>query len=430
LGYELFIAERYLRSKRRTGAISLITYISATGVMVGVAALVIVLSVANGFEAEVRNRIIGASAHINLNLFHQQPMPNYLETIQQVMNVKQVTGASPYIEGKGMLRKNKAVEGALIKGVDESTVSQVGNLPETIVSGRLALKPEKAETQTQDHLLPEFPDLNLEIKHPRTLPGIVLGTQLSYKLGASVGDTIIAISPTKMTSFLSAPQVKKFVVTGIFETGIHEYDNTSSYIDIESAQYLFMTKLAVSGIEIKLKDLDQADEVKNELEDMLGYPYHAKTWFSMHSTLFRWMKMEKWLFTILLSLIILVAALNIVSSQIMIVLEKKREIGILKAIGAPREGVMRIFLYEGMIIGVVGTLLGLIVGYGVCWGQQTFEWLSLPGDVYFLSTLPVQMQVLDFIIITIVSLGLAILASVFPARRASALDPVEAIRYE
>ncbi|MBT7616329.1 MAG: ABC transporter permease [Calditrichaeota bacterium] len=140
--------------------------------------------------------------------------------------------------------------------------------------------------------------------------------------------------------------------------------------------------------------------------------------------------MEKWLFTILLSLIILVAAFNIVSSQIMIVLEKRREIGILKAIGASREGIMKIFLYEGMIVGVVGTFLGLIVGYGVCWGQQTFEWLSLPGDVYFLSTLPVQMQILDFIVITIVSLGLAILASVYPARRASALDPVEAIRYE
>jgi len=176
--------------------------------------------------------------------------------------------------------------------------------------------------------------------------------------------------------------------------------------------------------------LDQADGVKAELESLLGYPYHARTWYSMHSTLFRWMKMEKWLFTILLSLIILVAAFNIVSSQIMIVLEKRREIGILKAIGASREGIMKIFLYEGMIVGVVGTFLGLIVGYGVCWGQQTFEWLSLPGDVYFLSTLPVQMQILDFIVITIVSLGLAILASVYPARRASALDPVEAIRYE
>ncbi|MBT7789439.1 MAG: FtsX-like permease family protein [Calditrichaeota bacterium] len=430
MGYELFIAERYLRSKRRTGFISIITYISAAGVMVGVAALVIVLSVANGFEAEVRNRIIGADAHIKLNLFHQMPMSNYVETLQKVSTVKHIVGASPYIEGKGMLRKNKTVEGALLKGIDESTIDQVGDLPNTIVAGKLALRPESINADSSRHHSSGFPDSNQPLNNPGKMSGIVLGAQLSYKLGAFIGDTLIAISPTAMTSFLSAPQVKKFIVTGIFETGIFQYDDTFSYISIESAQDLFMTERAVSGIEIKLENLDQADGVKAELESLLGYPYHARTWYSMHSTLFRWMKMEKWLFTILLSLIILVAAFNIVSSQIMIVLEKRREIGILKAIGASREGIMKIFLYEGMIVGVVGTFLGLIVGYGVCWGQQTFEWLSLPGDVYFLSTLPVQMQILDFIVITIVSLGLAILASVYPARRASALDPVEAIRYE
>lgn len=430
MGYELFIANRYLRSKRRTGFISIITYISAAGVMVGVAALIIVLSVANGFEAEVRDRIIGADAHIKLNMFHQTPMLNYIETIQQVMTVEHVTGASPYIEGKGMLRKNKTVEGALIKGVDETTVGQIGDLPQTIVSGRLALLPETAETRADESISSKFPGDTAGINQVRTLPGVVLGTQLSYRLGAFIGDTLIAISPTKMTSFFSAPQVAKFVVTGIFETGIFQYDDTYAYISIESAQDLFMTEAAVSGIEIKLENLDQADAVKYELENLLGYPYRASTWYSMHSTLFRWMQMEKWLFTILLSLIILVAAFNIVSSQIMIVLEKRREIGILKAIGASREGIMRIFLYEGLIVGVVGTILGLIVGYGVCWGQQTFKWLSLPGDVYFLNSLPVQMQVWDFVIITIVSLGLAILASVYPARRASALDPVEAIRYE
>ena len=231
MGYELFIANRYLRSKRRTGFISIITYISAAGVMVGVAALIIVLSVANGFEAEVRDRIIGADAHIKLNMFHQTPMLNYIETIQQVMTVEHVTGASPYIEGKGMLRKNKTVEGALIKGVDETTVGQIGDLPQTIVSGRLALLPETAETRADESISSKFPGDTAGINQVRTLPGVVLGTQLSYRLGAFIGDTLIAISPTKMTSFFSAPPTP----TALEKNLLTVHCNFGKLIDVEMA---------------------------------------------------------------------------------------------------------------------------------------------------------------------------------------------------
>ena len=186
----------------------------------------------------------------------------------------------------------------------------------------------------------------------------------------------------------------------------------------------------MTGIELKLKKLNYAEQVKNRIERDFGYPFYARTWYDMHRTLFHWMKLEKWLYLILLSLIILVAAFNIISSQIMMVLEKKREIGILKAIGATRDEIMRIFLYEGLIVGGVGTVMGLVLGYILCWAQETYKFFSLPGDVYLLNYFPVRMQVFDFIIISVVALLLTLLATVYPARRAGTLDPVEAIRYE
>jgi len=419
--YELFIALRYLRSKRRTGFISLITYISAAGVMIGVAALVIVLSAANGFESEVRDRIIGADAHLKLTLFHGAPFENYQATLEKTRALLHVVGASPFISGKGMIRKERSVEGALIKGIDPVTVGEVGDLPSKIVAGSLDLDPPVPEPQSNDDLSPR----------PRVmLPGIILGRQIAFRLGAAVGDSLILISPSGMTSLFSAPSMMRFRVAGVFETGIFEYDDNYCYISLASAQKLYEMGSTVTGIEFKLDKMNHAEQVKARMSELLGYPYYPESWYDLHATLFRWMKLEKWLFTILLSLIIMVAAFNIVSSQIMIVLEKQREIGILKAMGASRREIVRIFLYEGLIIGIVGTTLGLLAGYAVCWGQLTFKWFSLPGDVYFLNSLPIRMQALDFVVIALVSMGLSILASVYPARRAGALDPVVAIRYE
>lgn len=415
--FELFIADRYLRSKRGTGFISIITYISAAGVMIGVAALVIVLSVANGFESEVRDRIIGADSHFRITMFHAEPMVDFETCIDVITNIKEITGASPFVSSKGMLRKGKAVEGSLIKGIDEKSIGQVSDLPLTIVAGSLNLTPLNMLDQSGS------------TSGLSSLPGIILGRQLSFRLGAAVGDSVIALSPTGMTSMFSSPEIKRFVVTGIFETGIFEYDNLFSYISLESAQELFNMKGGVSGLELRINEINQTEFVKQKIEDVLGYPYYIQSWHDLHRTLFRWMKLEKWLYTILLSLIILVAAFNIVSSQIMIVLEKRREIGILKAIGGTREEIMRIFLFEGLIVGIIGTTLGIILGWAVCWGQLTFQWFSLPGDVYFLNQLPIKMQTTDFVIISIVSMILTILATVYPAKRAGSLDPVDAIRY-
>jgi len=380
--------------------------------MIGVAALVITLSVMNGFESEVRDRIIGADAHIKVTLFHEMPMVEWRAPLDTLRRLTNVVGATPYVQGKGMIRKGTRIEGIVIKGVDPATVGEVGDLPKTIVAGAMIFRG------------------NSDPKSGTEMPGIILGRQVSFRLDATIGDTVILISPAGLTSLLSTPRLMRFNVTGVFETGIYEYDDAFAHVALADAQEFFEFSNAISGIELRLNRMEYADRVARRIEEVLRYPYFPRTWHDMHQTLFRWMKIEKWLYTILLSLIILVAAFNIVSSQIMVVLEKKREIGILKAIGATQEVILKVFLFEGLIVGVVGTVLGLVLGWALCRAQQTYKFFSLPGDVYFLDSLPVRMQGLDFVVVALVAMLLTLLATIYPARRAAKLDPVEAIRYE
>lgn len=414
MSYEFFIAKRYLKSKRKTGFISLITYISMIGVAIGVAALIIVLSIMNGFESEVRSRIIGFGAHIELRKFHQQPMADHAAIVAKVENVERITGISPYIQEKGLIfhPKNKRKEGVAVKGIDPQTVGSVSDIEQDVVYGVF----DVGEVQSSG---------------TRTYPGIVLGRYLADKLGADLGDKVQILSPSGITPLLSSmPRFFTFQVSGFFETGIFEFDDIFAYIDIKEAQRLFDMKDQVSGVEIKLDDLDQADAVKAAIEDILGYPYTAVTWFQMNKNLFSWMQFEKWGAFIILSLIIMVAAFNIISTLIMIVLEKTKEIGILKSMGAPSSGIMKIFMFEGLIGGVVGTVLGCAIGYGLCWAQFKYEFFSLPPDVYIISALPVLMQAQDFFLIAFAAIILCFLATVYPAFKAANLDPVEAIRYE
>jgi len=412
--YEYFIAKRYFRSKRQTGFISLINYLSVTGVMVGVAALIIVLSVMNGFESEVRTRIIGFDAHVRFRGLLYRPIENTQSISESLKEMEHIKAASPYIFNKAFISHKNYQDGILIKGVDQSTVTEVSELQKNIMYGELNLG-------------------EIEVEGEAPLPGIVLGKSLALKLDVGLFDKVHALSLAGMTATPGlgfVPYVKTFRVAGYFETGLHDYDDTFAYISLESAQKLFKMGDKINGFEIKLDHLKNANKVKKEIENKWGYSYMAETWFERNRNLFSWMEIEKWAAFIILSLIILVAAFNIISTLIMVVMEKKKDIGILKSIGVTSKGIMRIFVYQGVFSGIIGALFGSAIGYILCWSQLKYRWFSLPSDIYFISALPVEMKLMDFVLIIIAAIFLCFTATLFPARKAAKLDPVEAMRYE
>ncbi len=404
MSFEFFVALRHLRSRRQSGLLSAITYIAIAGVIVGVAALIIVLSVMNGYESEVRSRFIAMGSHVKVVTFHDRGLSDVQAVAKTVQSLSAVQAITPYLEGKGLIKHKKHTTGVVIQGIDPRTAGEVVDLKSCVIQGEyLADEPEA---------------------------GILLGIFLAEKLQALPGDTVLVASYMGNPSLLQMPQMMRFVVRGLVRTGLYGLDDNLTYIHLQEAQKLFLYGTRISGLELRLYDFQQAETVAAELRNRLGYPYHANTWLDVNPNLFAWMKMQKWTAVIVLSLIILVASFNIISILIMITMEKKAQIGVLKSLGASTRQIRRIFTFEGIFIGVFGALLGSAIGYGICWSQQAFRWLSLPPDVYIVSWLPVLMRKSDFALITLITVLLAWLASVYPALRAARLHPVEALRNE
>ncbi|MBU4487058.1 MAG: FtsX-like permease family protein [Candidatus Delongbacteria bacterium] len=402
---ELFIAKRYLQSKRKTAFISTITYVSFLGITLGVAVLVIVMSVMNGFETEVRTRFISNDSHIRIRSFNDRPF-SYDENLQSLLLADSlITGHSPFIESYGMI-KGDYTEGALVRGIDQTTISSISLLKDQMIAGKSDLHNSKTG-----------------------LPCIILGKGMADKTASIIGSELFIISPAISSTF-SQPPVMKFEVTGIFETGLAEVDGSLAYITLESAQKLFKMPDKINGVYIKLSSLKHTDNVKEILNQELEYPKNAVSWKDMHRNLYAWMEIEKMMMGTILSLIIIIAAFNILSSLIMIVMEKKQEIGILMAMGATKNIIMRIFMLQGMIIGIIGTILGLLIGIAVCYIQLKYQIVSLPGDIYFINAMPIQMKYEDIIIIGIVSLILTFLSTIYPSRQASKMTPAQIIRDE
>jgi lipoprotein-releasing system permease protein len=414
--YEWFIGLRYLKAKRKQTFISIITIISIVGVAVGVMALIVVLAVMSGFEKTLKEKILGTQAHLVVLKASQQGMDHYEEVLKQVQEVRGVVSAAPFIVNQVMLSSESNVTGGVIKGIDPDRVGKVTELAHNMKAGRLQ-----------------------DLKGGSDSPGIILGVELAKNLGVSLNDAIQVISPLgTMTPMGMMPKMKRFRVVGVFYSGMYEYDNTMAYVSIESAQKFFGMGARVTGIEIKTNDIYKVKEIGKEIRQKLGFPFWTKDWMEMNRNLFSALKLEKIIMFIILVLIVLVAALNIISTLIMVVMEKSKDIAILKSMGTPSKGILRIFIIEGGIIGVVGTALGTIFGLSMAFNldkivgflENRFGFKILSPDIYYIEKFPSQVNLMDVMTIVITAILISLLATLYPSWRASKLDPAEALRYE
>ncbi|HXQ22724.1 MAG TPA: lipoprotein-releasing ABC transporter permease subunit [Candidatus Acidoferrales bacterium] len=416
--YELFIGLRYLRAKRKEAFISLITIISTLGVVIGVMTLNIVLSVMTGFEEDLRDRILGFNPQVVVLSFNGT-IRNYDSVVQQIEKVPGVAAAAPFVYGQVMLSAQQNVTGAVVRGVTPSS------------EGVIDLQHHLKEGDIND--LGKLRDVPLEEGKNGTvqLPGLIVGKDVARQLGLLIGDPVNVISPIATpTAVGMVPRVKRFVVVGVFDSGMPEYDASLVYMDLASAQKFLDLDDTVTGIEARVTDIYQATGVANRIRDLLGFPYRVRDWMEINHNLFSALKLEKTVYFIVLLLIVLVAAFNIVATLIMVVMEKRKDVAILKSMGATRAGVGRIFVYKGMIIGTVGTLLGNAAGYLACLLLKRYQFIELPKDVFYVNTVPVKMYPEYFIAVTAASLLICLLATVYPARQAARLAPVDVIRYE
>lgn len=414
MSYELFIGLRYLKAKRKQTFVSLITLISIAGVMVGVTALIVVIAVMNGFKEDLRDKILGVTSHVVISRFDGN-ISKYQEVRAKVGEVSGVNAATPFIYTQVMISSRKAISGAVLRGIEPKTASKVINLPKNLRAGSL----EELEAENKPEGM-------------RSTPGIILGNELARNIGALRGEPVTVISPLgRLTPLGRVPRSQTFRVAGIFDSGMYEYDSTIAYVSLWAAQRFLGIGDRVTGIEVRVDDIYAADRVARAIGKALdGYPYWSRDWMRMNKNLFSALKLEKIVMFIILTLIILVAAFNIVGTLIMVVIEKTRDIAILKSMGATRRSIMKIFMIEGAVIGLVGTLLGLLGGYTLCTLLATYKFIELPSDVYYISTLPVQMNPLDVALIAVAAIVITLAASVYPAWQASRFDPAEAIRYE
>jgi len=407
LPYQIFIALRYLKSKKKHKGVSVNTAISIGGVAVGVMALLVVLSVMSGFHQDLQKKILGANAHIIIRDF-KGSISDYEHVASVLRQNNEIVSQAPFIIGQVMVSFGNRAHGVFIRGIEPEIESRTTDILSHIKEGNF-------RTLTDD----------------KGMPGIILGKELASILGVLVHDTVNVVSPVgEIGPMGMLPKVKQFRVVGIFEIGMFEYDSNLVLTGMKPAQEFFGMKDGISGIEVRLKDIYQAPEVKKQLQETLGFKYIVLDWMQMNKNLFSALKLEKFAMFVILVLIVLVASFNIISNLIMNVIEKSREIAILKAIGATSNSIMIIFMLQGLFIGLIGTFIGIAGGYALGFVLNKYQIIRLPADVYYLSHLPVKMSAFDFVTVSLSAIMISFLATIYPAWQAAKLNPVEPLRYE
>ncbi len=391
--YELWISFRYLVSRRKEKFISIISFISIMGVALGVTALIVVLAVMSGFDNDLREKIVGTNSHIIIE--KEGGITDYNDVVAEINKIPHVKASSPFINGQALIRQDEQVLGLILRGIDPVRERDVTNIQKYLESGTIEVKKDT----------------------------VLIGKELSLRLGLKIGDTISLISAAD-------PKPKSFKVAGIFNSGMFEYDMSLVFTNLEGAQAFYATGNVAGGIGVRLDDVNRADSIKKDVQEKIGFDYWVRSWSELNKNLFSALKLEKIVMFIILALIVVVACFNIASALIMMVMEKTKDIGILKSIGADNRSIRKIFMLDGFLIGFAGTALGAIGGFGLSYLLKTYQFIKLPKDIYYIDRLPVNLELRDAIIVITVAMIISLLSTLYPSWQAAKMEPVEALRYE
>jgi len=405
MAFELFIARRYLTARRKQAFISVITFVSILGVTIGVMALVIALSLITGFQEDVQDKILGATSHLMVSDLSGEGLKNYQELSERIRKLDQVESVTPVAYNTVLIIGPARSSGAVLKGINFKEELEASPWLKKLLAGNLP------ETGAQDQ--------------------IVLGKALAASLGVSTGDLINVLVPAgRLTPVGLLPKSKNFKVSGIFDSGLYEFDSSTALVSLDLAQKLFNLSSRVSYLQVKIKNIFQADKVAEKIYLLSSPGIYVTTWMELNRSLFSALKLEKTLLFLTITLIVVVAALNIIASLVLMVMEKTRDIGVLLAMGSTRSSIRKIFFLQGAIIGVFGTSAGLVLGLVWCWLANAFKLIKVPVDIYQISYVPFHPKPLDLATIVLVTLAITFLSTLLPSRRAARIDPVQALKYE
>ncbi|MGZ4821455.1 MAG: FtsX-like permease family protein [Terriglobales bacterium] len=442
MSFELFIASRYLRAKRRQAVIGIITGISIAGVTAGVASLIVALAINNGFRQDLQNRLLGSTSHVQLLRVESDGIRNWQPLLQRLGKEPQVVAASPAIYEQVLVSRGARAKGAVLKGILPEYERKVSDMLNNVTVGSATalepnvgrpdvVRPDVARPPSAAESSPSQSNLPDSLNRAASFPPIILGKDMADEIGATAGSVIMVISPQgELTPFGLVPKYARFKVAGIFNSGFYDYDSSWAFIRLSDAQQLFGLGDLISVIEFKISDIYRAGEVGNELQRAAGPGFMATNWMEQNRALFRALRLERVVTFITIGLIVFVAALNILISLIMMVMEKTRDIAVLMSLGARKRQVRRVFIAQGLLIGIVGTALGLVLGYLLSWAGGRYHFISLSPEVYSIDYVPFAPHVIDGIWVAVVAIGISLVATIYPSWSASRILPAEALRYE
>ena len=431
--FELFIATHYLRAKRRQAFIGVITGISILGVAAGVASLIIALAINNGFRQDLQDRLLETTSHVTLLRVQDDGIKDWRKLLDRLSHQPHVVAEAPTIYEEVMISRGPRALGSVLKGIIPSSENKVSDLLKSVVAGSAAALDESNSASVGVHdTQAESPDSLQGVEHRvAAMPPIILGKDMATNLGATVGSVVLVTSPQgELTPFGMVPKYSRFRVAGIFNSGFYDYDSAWSLARLTDAQQLFGIGDQIAAIEFKIDDIYKAGEIGDQLQKAAGPGFMTTNWMEQNKALFRALKMERLVTFITIGLIVFVAALNILISLIMMVMEKTRDIAVLMSMGTRKSQIRRVFIAQGVLIGVVGTVIGLVLGYGLSFAGGHYHLLSLSPEVYSIDYVPFAPRMIDGLLVTVVTLGISLISTIYPSWSAAKILPAEALRYE